>query len=53
MLTKHAAKNVRKTVENVAKTARFGWMSVEKIAKKFIDGTQIPGRNAAAMPRNS
>ena len=48
ILAKHASKNVRKTVKNVPKTARFGSISVEKNAEKLTPGPQIPARDAAA-----
>jgi len=48
---KHASKNVRKTVENVPKTSRFGWNSVEKNAEKFIDGTRPDMMENAIEPR--
>jgi hypothetical protein len=51
ILAKHASKNVRKTVENVPKTARFGWISVEKSAEKFIDGTRPDMMGNAIEPR--
>jgi len=51
ILAKHAAKNVRKTVKNVPKTARFGWISVEKCAEKFIDGTRPDMMGNAIEPR--
>jgi hypothetical protein len=35
ILAKHAAKNVRKTVKKVVKTARFGWIPVKKNAEKL------------------
>ena len=51
ILAKHASKNVRKTVKNVPKTARFGWISVEKNAEKFIDGTRPDMMGNAIEPR--
>ena len=51
VLTKHASKNVQKKVKNVPKTARFGWISVEKSAEKFIDGTRPDMMENAIEPR--
>ena len=51
ILAKHASKNVRKKVKNVPKTARFGWISVEKSAEKFIDGTRPDMMGNAIEPR--
>ena len=51
ILAKHASKNVRKTVKNVPKTARFGSIPVEKSAEKFIDGTRPSMMENAIEPR--